>query len=157
MKQIFMKLTLCMTFIITAMGANAQVKELEKYANRENIEYVYVSKVMLQMVGDKIGSMAHGMNMTAILDNLESIQIINTEHLDASQMLKKEIESILNSDDYELLMQVDEKKNKICFHFNENKKQSVLLMTVTEKNETTIIAFSGKFKKKDLEKMMNAS
>ena len=64
---------------------------------------------------------------------------------------------VVKRDKYEMLMQVDEDDSKVRIYFKDGKKQSVILMSTDESNETSVIAFSGTFKIEDVQKMTESS
>ena len=60
---------------------------------------------------------------------------------------------MVKRDKYEMLMQVDEEESKVRIYFKDGKKQSVILMSTDESNETSVIVFTGTFKIEDIQKM----
>ena len=88
---------------------------------------------------------------------LNAIQIITTENKAARTKLKAEVADVVKREKYEMLMQVDEDDSKVRIYFKDGKKQSVILMSTDESNETAVIAFSGTFKIEDVQKMTESS
>ncbi len=158
MKNIGLKLLLCLTLLLSAGQASAQVKQFEKYAQTEDIIYVYISKFMLQMVGSKATPTVPGIDTKGLMDKLHGLQIITAESEEAGAKLHKETLAYIKAAKYELMMQVDEEDNKVAIYFGKDKQQSVLIMlTNSGEDLVSAIVFSGSFKEKDIEKMMKAA
>ena len=150
-------LTLALIMTLTSFAANAQVKSLEKYADMKNVTYVYISKAMLTLAKGLTTPSVPGMDMKNAFGKLNAIQIITTENKAARTKLKAEVADVVKREKYEMLMQVDEDDSKVRIYFKDGKKQSVILMSTDESNETAVIAFSGTFKIEDVQKMTESS
>ncbi len=55
------------------------------------------------------------------------------------------------------MMSINDDTDKVKFYIKETKSSSVLLMAVNEESENVVMAFSGKFNERDVEKLMNES
>jgi len=150
-------LTLALIMLLSSLTANAQVEEFEKYSDMKNVTYVYISKAMLSLAKGLSTPSVPGMNMKGTVGKLNAIQIITTENKAARTKLKAEVADVVKREKYEMLMQVDEDDSKVRIYFKDGKKQSVILMSTDESNETAVIAFSGTFKIEDVQKMTESS
>ncbi len=158
MKNISLKLLLCLTLLLSAGQISAQVKHFEKYAKTEDIVYVYVSRFMLRLVGDNVTPSVPGVNTKGLVGKLRGLQIITAESEQAAKKLHTETQAYVNTAKYELMMQVDEEDNEVAIYFGEDRRQSVLIMlTNSDDDEATVIVFSGKFTGEDIEKMIEAA
>lgn len=155
MKKRTIQTLIALALAMTSLHANAQVKEFEKYSDTKNVTYVYISKFMLGLAGKVATPSVAGVNTKSIMNKLNGIQIITSEDKAAASRLKSDTQAIVRQGKYELLMQVDEDGEKVRIYHCEGKKQSAVVMQVEEKDELTVIVFSGKFTLDDVMKMTN--
>lgn len=154
MRKIYSRTLICtLIMLLSSLTANAQVEEFEKYSDMKNVTYVYISKAMLTLAKGLTTPSVPGMDMKNAFGKLNAIQIITTENKAARTKLKAEVADVVKRDKYEMLMQVDEDDSKVRIYFKDGKKQSVILMSTDESDETSVIIFSGTFKMEDIQKM----
>lgn len=153
----YTKILFAIMLMLTTITASAQVKAFEKYSDTEGVTYVYISKALLRMAGAFNMPSAPGTNMKNIIPKVDAIQIITSMEDDMASRLKREAENIVKSQNYELLMQVDDDGDKVRIYHHEGKKQSAIIMITTSDDDTVVIAFSGTFTLKDVESMVNGT
>ena len=153
MKQIIIKTLLGIVIVLCSLTANAQVKAFEKYADAKNVTYVYISKYMLAMAGKNATPSVPGVDIKTLAGKLTGIQIINTENKAAKTKLKSDVKAILAKGKYELLMQMNEDDSRVNIYHHITKQQSAVVMQVEDKEELTLMVFSGKFTLEDVMKM----
>ena len=153
MKQIIIKTLLGIMVALCSLTANAQVKAFEKYADAKNVTYVYISKYMLSMAGKNATPSVPGVDIKTLAGKLTGIQIINTENKAAQAKLKNDVKGIISRDKYELLMQMNEDDSRVNIYHHIAKQQSAVVMQVEDKEELTLMVFSGKFTLEDVMKM----
>ncbi len=153
MKQSIIRFFLCTMVALCSLSANAQVKAFEKYADAKNVTYVYISKYMLGLAGKNAAPSIPGVDIKTLSGKLTGIQIITCENAAIQKKLKGEVKSILDKDNYELLMQVNEDDSKVNIFHHINKSQSAVLMQVEDGQELTLLVFSGHFTLEDVMKM----
>ena len=153
MKQIIIKTLLGIMVVLCSLTANAQVKAFEKYADAKNVTYVYISKYMLSMAGKNATPSVPGVDIKTLAGKLTGIQIINTENKAAQAKLKNDVKGIISRDKYELLMQMNEDDSRVNIYHHITKQQSAVVMQVEDKEELTLMVFSGKFTLDDVMKM----
>ena len=153
MKQIIIKTLLGIVIVLCSLTANAQVKAFEKYADAKNVTYVYISKYMLSMAGKNATPSVPGVDIKTLAGKLTGIQIINTENKAAQAKLKNDVKGIISRDKYELLMQMNEDDSRVNIYHHITKQQSAVVMQVEDKEELTLMVFSGKFTLEDVMKM----
>ena len=151
--KLFHKFVLILALLTTSFSLHAQVEEFEKYADMKNVTYVYISQAMLKLAKGLATPSVPGMDMKNAFGKLNAIQIITTENKAARTKLKAEVADVVKREKYDILMQVDEDNSKVKIYFKDGKKQSVILMSTDENNETSVIIFSGTFKMEDIQKM----
>ena len=153
MKQIIIKTLIGIMVATCSLNANAQVKAFEKYADAKNVTYVYISKYMLAMAGKNATPSVPGVDIKTLAGKLTGIQIINAENKAAQAKLKNDVKGIISRDKYELLMQMNEDDSRVNIYHHITKQQSAVVMQVEDKEELTLMVFSGKFTLDDVMKM----
>ena len=153
MKQKIIKILIGIMVATCSLNANAQVKAFEKYADMKNVTYVYISKYMLSMAGKNATPSVPGVDIKTLAGKLTGIQIINTENKAAQAKLKNDVKGIISRDKYELLMQMNEDDSRVNIYHHITKQQSAVVMQVEDKEELTLMVFSGKFTLDDVMKM----
>jgi hypothetical protein len=153
MKQTIIKALLCVVVALSSLTAHAQVKAFEKYADMKDVSYVYISKFMLGMVGKQATPQVPGVDVKSLASKLSGIQIIHADSKSAQTKLKNDVKALIAKDKYELLMQMNEDNSKVNIYHHIGKQQSVVAMQVDEKDDVTIMVFSGKFTLEDVMKM----
>jgi len=153
MKQKIIKILIGIVVASCSLHANAQVKAFEKYADAKNVTYVYISKYMLGMAGKNATPSVPGVDIKTLAGKLTGIQIINAENKAAQAKLKNDVKGIISRDKYELLMQMNEDDSRVNIYHHIAKQQSAVVMQVEDKEELTLMVFSGKFTLEDVMKM----
>ena len=153
MKQIIIKTLLGIMVVLCSLTANAQVKAFEKYADAKNVTYVYISKYMLSMAGKNATPSVPGVDIKTLAGKLTGIQIVSTENKAAQAKLKNDVKGIISRDKYELLMQMNEDDSRVNIYHHITKQQSAVVMQIEDKDELTLMVFSGKFTLDDVMKM----
>ena len=153
MKQIIIKTLIGIMVATCSLNANAQVKAFEKYADMKNVTYVYISKYMLSMAGKNATPSVPGVDIKTLAGKLTGIQIINAENKAAQAKLKNDVKGIISRDKYELLMQMNEDDSRVNIYHHITKQQSAVVMQIEDKDELTLMVFSGKFTLDDVMKM----
>ena len=152
MKQIVLKIGLCVLLAVVSISSNAQIKEFQKYASMEDVTYVYISKFMLKMAG--MGNIApvDGVNLKKLMKEVDGIQVISTDGPSAHSNLRKSVTSLLSAGKYETLMQINEDDTSTSIYYINKKEQSAVVLVVENKDnhDIQVIVFSGKFKIEDV-------
>ena len=153
MKQIIIKTLLGIMVETCRRNDNAQAKAYEKDADAKNVTYVYISKYMLSMAGKNATPSVPGVDIKTLAGKLTGIQIINAENKAAQAKLKNDVKGIISRDKYELLMQMNEDDSRVNIYHYIAKQQSAVVMQIEDKEELTLMVFSGKFTLDDVMKM----
>ena len=157
MKERIKSLMLIAVLAFAPTAATAQVKELEKYSNDQWMNYVYISKAMLSLAKNVTTPTIPGIDVKGLMDKVDAIQIVGSKNnnYNSFRTLSNDIPKLCKDQEYDLLMQVEEKGQKTYIYIKESKKQTTLIMMVLDKNNTaSVIALSGKFTTKDIEKLV---
>ncbi len=156
MKRLIIMLCVVLSALY-GLKANAQVKELEQFAEMKDVTYVYISKTMLRMAAGLASPEVPGIDIKGLMNKLSAIQIVSTEKKATRAKIDATVEKMVKNNKYELMMSINDDTDKVKFYIKEAKSGSVLLMAVDEESESVVMAFSGKFNEKDVEKLMNES
>ena len=142
------KVAIAVAMFVLCIKSSAQTEFIEKYEDDKTASYVYVSKVMLNMIGGNqyfmhdLNTMKMGQKLAG---KLNSIQIISTENADTSAKLRADVSDAVKNHNFEIIMKANDEGEKVTIYFLEGKKDSNILMLTTEDKETNLIAFAGDF------------
>lgn len=137
---------------IASINAQAQENPFHRFADSQDVTYIYISQTMLQLIDiDEIPNI-NGIELKKFGNSLESIQII-TSNKKAKERLKSEAMSITKKEKYAKLMQISEKGNNVNIYYKKGKDDSMAVMVNTSKEETVLIVFKGTFSKQNILKM----
>ena len=81
------------------------------------------------------------------------IKTVLCEQKEAQAKMRDDVQTIIDKNKYELLMQMNEEDNKVNIYHYIDKKQSAVVMFVEEDEEVTLMVFSGNFTLDDIMKM----
>lgn len=134
---------------IASVNAQAQKNPFDRFADSQDLTYIYISKTMLKLVElDEIPNI-NGIELKKLGNTLESIQII-TSNKKTKDSLKSEAMSIIKKETFERVMQVVEKDNNVDIYHKKGKDISIIAMVSVNKDKTVLIVFSGTFDLKDI-------
>lgn len=144
------RLLIAVAIILSALSIQAQAQIFEKLSNNKEITTVIVSKSMLSMVE---GLDIDAINIKALSDKLEGIEIYNGESKSAISLMKSETNKLAKDKSYELLMTLKEDDENISFY---GKKESGgkfkdFIMCIDESDEFSIIRIVGSFSADDIQ------
>ena len=152
MKTIITNILLAIMLMMTSINAQAQKNPFDKFSDYEDVTYIFISEAMLKLVGTTAIPSIDGIDINEIGSKLKSIQIITSEK-HTKNSLKSEAMSIIKKESYDKLIQVSEKDNKVDIYFKDGKKNSIIVMVNSEKNQTVLIVFSGTFSTSSIAKI----
>ena len=146
--QIIMKQTIYILLLAVfgILSATAENNFIEKFANQKGVTYVNISKALLNMMPE--GQIdAEGLNLKAVINELDRIQILTCEDNEAliPQMRKESI--VFQKAPYEELMKVKDDGETVAFYVQPktDKKIKELIMLVDDGDcgEFTVIRLLG--------------
>lgn len=135
--------------IFSFMSISAQEDVFEKLSDHQDITTVYISKSLLKMMPD---INTGGANIKGLSEKIDQLEIYNSEgSADAAKLMKQEVNKLIKSRKYEILMKVKEKDNNVTFYAHKEKEKiKDLVMFVDNTDECTIIRISGDFSAEDI-------
>lgn len=152
MKQKLLTILLALGIMIPSLNANARIKELKKLKKVEGVEYVHIPKLLFKIANvsfrsecSDLGDLPHRMN---------SLRMFCAETASASAEVKRAIDTIVEKDNFDLLMDADSEDNEtMTIYIKSEKKKSTLLILSEEGNEMDVMVLTGNFTQKDLNEL----
>ncbi len=137
------KILLLIVVALSAIIAHAQSQFFKDCEKIPGITTVYVSKTMLSMIGTS-NIVTDGINLSSLASKIESIEIIQADGRQ-SKAVRQKIDKLSTEHAIENLLKVNDGGQQITLYMKElpGSKYSYTL-TVDEKDETTVILFTGK-------------
>ncbi len=149
--------------ILLAMTAHAQSSReiYNKYSDEDGVSAVFISPSMFRMIGrlpDIDVDMDNGqkVNLSSVIRTLKGFYLINCERTGISEKLNSEVRKLIDSDDYELMMEAKDSGESMRL-YTVGTKDTIhsLVMHVTDKDESTFIGIEGVMDRNELEKILS--
>lgn len=150
--------------LLIAVGAFAQEgKRLyNKYSDQEGVSAVYISPAMFKLMGqlpDINVETADGkkMDMAPLVRSFSGFYMLSFEKKSAaSAELYKEVTSLVNKGNFELLMEVKDDGSTIrMYTLGDEKVVSSFVCIINEEDETMFFSLEGSMNRSDLEKLIS--
>ena len=150
--------------LLIAVGAFAQEgKRLyNKYSDQEGVSAVYISPAMFKLMGqlpDINVETADGkkMDMAPLVRSFSGFYMLSFEKKSAaSAELYKEVTSMVNNGNFELLMEVKDDGSTIrMYTLGDEKVVSSFVCIINEEDETMFFSLEGSMNRSDLEKLIS--
>jgi hypothetical protein len=155
MKKTFLILLFLAGISSSALAQNDAIQSFfGKYMEDDRFSRVYISPKMMQMAGGFLKSNADGdeeaKQLGALISKVKGIRILSSDEVDG-MTLYKEAMSTLNRNQYEELMDVQDKGTSLKFMVREEGGLVRELMMVTgESKSFTLLSMLGAFTYEDL-------
>lgn len=149
--------------LLIAVGAFAQEgKRLyNKYSDQEGVSAVYISPAMFKLMGqlpDINVETADGkkMDMAPLVRSFSGFYMLSFEKKSAaSAELYKEVTSMVNKGNFELLMEVKDDCSTIrMYTLGDEKVVSSFVCIINEEDETMFFGLEGSMNRSDIEKLI---
>ena len=149
--------------LLIAVGAFAQEgKRLyNKYSDQEGVSAVYISPAMFKLMGqlpDINVETADGkkMDMAPLVRSFSGFYMLSFERKSAaSAELYKEVTSLVNKGNFELLMEVKDDGSTIrMYTLGDEKVVSSFVCIINEEDETMFFSLEGSMNRSDIEKLI---
>jgi len=155
MKRIIVCAVLLLSFINVFAQSGKSI--YQKYSDLDQVSAVYVSPAMFRLIGKIPNIRVEGedMDLAPVIRSLTGLYILEIENPELNDKLRKDVNKLLDSGNYELLMESKDDGEIVRMYTegNENVVTSFLLLTI-EGNESSFICIDGKIDRKDLEKVV---
>lgn len=138
-------------FLLLATAGFAQNPQLERYAGKEGMTYVFVSSAMLQLLPASASFDTNGVKISDIKDKISSLQIVSAKNAETSTQLRTEIGRMVGRN-YEVLMMMVEEGSKITFYATKQGEMiNDLVMVADSDTNYTVIQLLGRFTTTDIQ------
>ena len=148
------KIFLICTVLLLSLSLSAQdiSSIMNKYGKVENVELVKINNIMLTMaraVADK--------ESKQVLKKITGIKVLSADSTANVKGLISDIDNVTTRQNYEKLVEVREKGEKVNIYFKElGKNKTELLVVNSEKSgEVNLILISGNITPEEFEKLNN--
>ena len=151
MKQINHVIGLILLLIsMTTVPVMAQQELFDKFADRDGVTSVYISKAMFQMMS---GIETASLNLANMKGKVESLQVLATEKPELKEEIRKAFQPLIGKP-HEELMRVKSDKTKANFYMR--KKGDLiqeLIMLADTGDEFAVVQLLGNFTLKDIQEI----
>lgn len=146
MKRLYIFLLFVLCLFVNAL---AQDSFFRKFADREDITSVYISKSMLRMMPNV---QTGGIDIGGVASKLDNLQILSCEKPEVIPQIRKELTFLNTRNGYEELMKVNDAGEHTVIYMKEHSgeaKEYVLLCD--EKRELTVVILKGSLSLTDIQ------
>ena len=152
MKQLY----ILVAMLLTSVSASAQDGRslYNKYSDNANVEAVYISPAMFRLIGHlpDVELEDEDINLKPILKSITGMYILNCENAVVADKLLNDVEKMLDSGQYELLLEAREEGELTRMFTSGNEKSvSCFILLNIEDDEVNFISFEGNIPREDLE------
>lgn len=140
--------SLLVLFLLCSTLCFAQDKLFEKYADKDNVTSVYISKSMFQMMPDNMR--AGGLDLGNLKGKIHNLQILTSENKDVKEQMKADFDAVVGKD-HELLMKVKSDDTRASFFVKQKgEKISELIMLTDDEEDYVVMRLTGDFTIQDI-------
>lgn len=158
------KIILLTTLVLLSFNFTLQAQNndlFNKLNNNKDITSVYISKSMISMLPNDLISTQNN-SMQNVINKLEQVEVYTSDTKNSKDYIKKEVNSLVNNNTYELLMNMKDGNNMVTFYSiknkdNKDKIKELLMLTTSDGNDCTLIRMIGDFTADDLKNIINSN
>ena len=150
------KIIIAAVLILSAISMQAQsAKNLyRKYGDEKGVTAVYISPAMFRLIGHlpNVELDDEDLDLRPILKSITGMYILNCENAVVADKLLNDVEKMLDSGEYEMLLEAREEGELTRMFTNGNNQvvRSFILLNI-EDDEVNFISFEGNIPREDLE------
>ncbi|MDR1257825.1 MAG: DUF4252 domain-containing protein [Tannerellaceae bacterium] len=135
--------------LLAAGICQAQNKLFDKYADMDNVTYVYISKAMFNMMPTVVSDI--GLSLTNMKGKIESLQLVSSEQKDEMEKMRKEFTQLYGRYHQELMRLHSGKTHTVFYAIVDGNKVEDLVMLADTDSTFVAIQILGKFTIKDIQ------
>lgn len=140
--------SLLVLFLLCSTLCFAQDKLFEKYADKDNVTSIYISKSMFQMMPDNMR--AGGLDLGNLKGKIHNLQILTSENKEVKEQMKADFDAVVGKD-HELLMKVKSDDTRASFFVKQKgEKISELIMLTDDEEDYVVMRLTGDFTIQDI-------
>ena len=144
MKRLFITLV---AMLLAAAALHAQESLFDKYADREGVTTVFISKRMFDMMKGIEGA---DIDLGKLSGKINNMQILTCEDADIAKEVREDIKGINRKSGYEELMRVRDEGDRITIYAKEDKDGNDYVLVVDEADALTLIQINGQLTLEEL-------
>ena len=150
------KIIAAVVLLLAAISLQAQsAKNLyRKYGDEKGVTAVYISPAMFRLIGHlpNVELDDEDLDLRPILKSITGMYILNCENAVVADKLLNDVEKMLDSGEYEMLLEAREEGELTRMFTNGNNQvvRSFILLNI-EDDEVNFISFEGNIPREDLE------
>ena len=150
------KIIAAAVLLLAAISMQAQsAKNLyRKYGDEKGVTAVYISPAMFRLIGHlpNVELDDEDLDLRPILKSINGLYILNCENAVVADKLLNDVEKMLDSGEYEMLLEAREEGELTRMFTNGNNQvvRSFILLNI-EDDEVNFISFEGNIPREDLE------
>lgn len=154
------KFFLTAVFILVALSASAQDANniYKKYSDASNVSSVFISPAMFKLLGKlpDVQVNESEVNFSNVVKSMRGMYVIDSENSSINADLRKDVEKLVDSGRYELLMEARDNGEKFNIYIvPKGENVSSFVLFANEGEECTFICIDGDISMKELQKMLD--
>lgn len=131
-----------------------------KYSNEKDVSAVYISPAMFRLMG-KLPDVEIGdddVNLTPLIKSMTGMYILSSENTKVNASMTSDLEKMMKSGKYELLMEAKEKGETVrIYTVAKGEMVTSFVLVAIEKDECNFICIDGNMPKEELEAAIASS
>lgn len=147
-------------FIATTASFAQNAKRIyERYSDEAGVSAVYVSSSMFRLIGSlpEISVSGDDVDLAPIIKKLNGLYLIESENPDVNKKLVSDVEKLVKTDRFELLMETKEDgENMRIFVINRDEMVDGFVMLTSDSYGITYIFIDGEMPMEELEKLVKS-
>ena len=137
MKRIF---SIFIFILIVSMTASAQESFVKQFKGKEGFSCVTIGKAAMKMMPIQSKS---NLKIGSIADKVDRLEIVSTSTPQAGEKLLKECNKWIKKDNFESILDVDEKGNQASIYAKTGGAQNVFMLLEHDKETSVIIVYGS--------------
>ena len=147
-------ISILILMLMVSMAANAQEPFAKQFKGREGFACVTIGKAAMKMMSSrgKLGREGFGskLNIGNFADKIDRLEIVAASTPEASYELLAACHKLIESDDFESVIDVDESGQQASIYAKTGGDQNIFLLLAQDK-ETSVIIIYGTMTLEDLQ------
>ena len=145
--------------LLTVTSAFAQTGKgiYQSYSNSPGVSAVYISPAMFRVIGKLPDIQIRGekLSFVSVIKSMSGLYMLTSKNIPVSSRIIAEVEKLVASDDYELLMEAKDSGETVKMYTkgSETVVHDLIMLSV-DGPETTFICLDGKMNRDELETIL---
>lgn len=156
MKRILL-IAASLALVSASIAANDARDIYKKYAGKDNVDAVFISSAMFRLINAMPmikSASTDDFDFSPVIKSLTGMYILDSQNAEINGAMAQDIEALISSKDYELLMEAhdsDEKVQALIVGTDSTVEKFLLFVTGKNNSECTFISMEGKIPRDKLE------